>query len=123
MRRVVQVQGLLRLEGPLLVIEWSGSVKWTEIRGPEVQNRSEAIAATRREIPVEKLADVSVRGWWRLRFELRARDLAVLDGVPTAAHGRASFRIPRAERAAAQSLAANLTDEIANAELRAAEGA
>jgi hypothetical protein len=121
-RRVVRVQGLVRLEGTVLVIEWSGAVDWTEVRGPEVLSRTEAVTATRREIPVERLVEVAVRGWWRPRFEVRAADLSALEGVPTADHGRLSLRLPRAERQAAQALAANLRDEIAEAALRAAEG-
>jgi hypothetical protein len=121
-RRVVRLQGLVRLEGAVLVIEWSGAVDWTEVRGPEVLARTEAVTATRREIPVERLVDVAVRGWWRPRFELRASDLPTLEGIPTADHGRLSLRFPRAERQAAESLAANLRDEMADAALRAAEG-
>jgi hypothetical protein len=123
-RRVARVQGLIRLEGATLVIEWAGAIEWTEVRGPEVVlAKTETLAATRREIAVERLADVTVRGWWRPRFELRAADLTALDGVPTADHGRLSVRIPRAERGTAQALVANLRDEMADAALRAAEGA
>jgi hypothetical protein len=121
-RRVSRLQGLIRLEGASLVIEWSGAVEWTEVRGPEVLTRSETVAATRREIPAERLADVTVRGWLRPRFELRAADLAAFEGVPTAENGRLSVRIPRAERRDALALAADLRDEMADAALRAAEG-
>jgi hypothetical protein len=121
-RRVSRLRGLVRLEGPTLVIEWSGAVERTQVRGPEVRTTTEAIPATRREIPVERLVDVSVSGWWRPRFEVRAADLAALEGVPTADNGRASLRIARAERPAALSLVVSLREAMADAALRAAEG-
>jgi hypothetical protein len=120
-RRIVRLQGLVRLEGTALVVEWSGAVEWTQVRGPEVVAKSETVAATRREIPVDRLVDVLVRGWWRPRLEVRTADLAALEGVPTAEHGRLTLRIPRRERQAAQALVANLKDEMADAALRAAE--
>jgi hypothetical protein len=121
-RRAARLRGLVRLENAALVIEWSGAIEWTEVRGPEVETRTEAVPATRREIPVGRLADVSVRGWWRPRFELRAADLETLNGVPTAENGRLSLPIPRAERRMADELVLNLRDEMADAALRAAEG-
>jgi hypothetical protein len=121
-RRAARLRGLVRLENAALVIEWSGAIEWTEVRGPEVQTRTEAVPATRREIPVGRLADVSVRGWWRPRFELRAVDLEALNGVPSAENGYLSLRIPRAERRVADELVLNLRDEMADAALRAAEG-
>jgi len=121
-RRAARLQGLIRLENATLVIEWSGTIEWTEVRGPEVETRTEAVPATRREIPVGRLADVSVGGWWRPRFELRATDLEALNGVPAAENGRWSLRISRAERRMANELVLNLRDEMADAALRAAEG-
>jgi hypothetical protein len=121
-RRAARLRGLVRLENAALVIEWSGAIEWTEVRGPEVEARTEAVPATRREIPVGRLAEVSVRGWWRPRFEFRVGDLEALNGVPAAENGRLSLRIPRAERRAANALVLNLRDEMADAALRAAEG-
>ena len=121
-RQTARLRGLVRLEHSTLVIEWSGAIEWAEVRGPEVATRTEAVPATRREIPVGRLADVAVRGWWRPRFELRAADLEALNGVPAAENGRLSLRIPRAERRMADELVLNLRDEMADAALRAAEG-
>jgi hypothetical protein len=120
--RASRLRGLVRLENSVLVIEWAGAIEWLEVRGPEVETRTEEVPTTRREIPVGRLADVAVRGWWRPRFELRAADLETLSGVPAAENGRLSLRIPRAERRMANELVLNLRDEMADAALRAAEG-
>lgn len=121
-RRTARLDGLLRLAGSTLVIEWSGAVEVAEVRGPEVETRVEAVPTTRREIPVERLSEVALRGWWRPCLEIRVTDLAALEGVPAAASGRLSLRIPRAERRAAQLFVVSLKDEMADAALRAVGG-
>jgi hypothetical protein len=122
-RRAGRLEGLLHLSESGLVLEWSGSVEVVQVSGPEVRTRVEAVPATRREIPFERLADVALRGWWRPWLEVRTADLEALEGVPAAASGKLSVRLRRADRRAAQHLVVGVRDGIADAALRAAEGA
>jgi hypothetical protein len=121
-RGTTRLEGLLRLSESGLVIEWSGSMEVVRVRGPEVQTRVESVPATRREIPFGRLADVAVRGWWRPWLDIRTADLEALDGVPSAASGRVSLRLRRADRLAAQHFAVEVRDGMADAALQAAEG-
>jgi hypothetical protein len=120
-RRSGRLDGLLHLSESGIIIEWSGSLEVVQISGPEVRTRVEAVPATRREIPFERLADVTVRGWWRPLLDVRTADLEALDGVPTAASGKLSLRLRRADRRAAQHFVVNVRDGMADAALRAAE--
>jgi hypothetical protein len=116
------LRGLLHLTAAGLVIEWSGTKEVVEVRGPEVRTRVESVPATRHEVPYSRLADVTVRGWWRAWLDIRTADLAALEGVPTADAGRVSLRLRRADRRAAQDFVVNIRDGMADAALRAAEG-
>lgn len=121
--RAARLHGLVHLSGSNLVIEWAGIAEVIEAHGPEMHRRMEPIPATRREIPVTRLAEIEVRGRWRPRLEIRGADLDALEGVPTASRGRVALRIPRGERLVARHLAVNVRSEMADQALRAAEDA
>jgi hypothetical protein len=118
-----RLQGLVRLDGPALRLEWSGTVSRVEVRGPEVHSEVEQIPITRLEIPVGRLAGFTVGGWLRPRVELRATELETLDGVPTAHLGHVRLWIPRREIATARRLAADVEIAMADEALRLAEEA
>jgi hypothetical protein len=117
-----RLQGLVRLAGTNVCLEWSGVVEHEEVRGPEVHTRKDEVPITRVEVPASRVAAFSVRGRLRPRIELQVTDLAALAAVPTAHQGRVRLWIARADRAAAHALAVSVEMALADEAMRAAEG-
>jgi len=116
-----QVHGVARLDGGALVLQWSGERYITEIKGPEVSERVEALPVTTLRIPGAGLGLIERRGRWRPRVEVVVTDLALLEGVPGAARGRLALVIARRDTALADEFISNVRVVMADAAIAAAE--
>ncbi len=116
-----RVHGVAGLEGGALVLQWSGEQRITEVKGPEVSERVEALPVRTLRIPGARLGHVERRGWWRSRVELVVTDLALVEGVPGAARGRLALRIAWRDRGLADEFISNVRVLMADAAIAAAE--
>jgi hypothetical protein len=106
-------QGLLRLEGNELTIEWSGEALVQEVGAHTVRDDRLPLPTEQILVPVSQLYGARLEGgWWRPRLRLQARQLAVLSVVPSEEHGAVEFWYARADRDAAVALASALTAGI-----------
>jgi hypothetical protein len=121
--KVFQIRGIARLEGDRLTLEWSGSIEIVDIDGGSVRNLRQSVPAQRLVLPVTRIAHVEARGrWWKPFIEIRTTGIGPLELVPTAAGGRVYLRIVRRDWIAARDLVSHIQLEMADAELREAEG-
>jgi hypothetical protein len=116
-----RVEGLLRLAGPSLTIEWSQTTEVTEV-GWSVETRRETRPPELVRLPLTHLAEIELRDrWWRPRLELRATAITALTSIPGAAGGRLVLHLDRRDRATAAELVANVRLALAELALEAAE--
>jgi hypothetical protein len=100
--------GRLRLDPPVLHIEWSGTAAIDDVSGFGVRSETIALPSETLSVPLDCLYAAKLQGgWWRPRLILIANELTGLAIVPSEEGGRVSFWLARADRrAAAQLLAA-----------------
>lgn len=115
-----RLEGLLHLKEQLVSLEWTGTRKTEYVGLTGVGTEHDHLPVEWIEIPVAWITEVRVRGgWWRPRFELRARRLDAFEGVPAARAGTLSVKIARRDRGLAADMAAAI--EMARADLALAE--
>jgi hypothetical protein len=116
-----RVEGLLRLAGSSLTIEWSQTTEVTEV-GWSVETNRETLPPEFVRLPLAHLAEIELHDrWWWPRLELRTTALSALASVPGAAGGRLLLRLARRDRAIAAELVANVRLAQAEQALEAAE--
>lgn len=118
-----RVEGLLHCIGDTLTFEWAGSRTRELVSLGQVKEEEEAIPLAMRDVPVSWIARASLKGWLRLRLELRARRLDAFDGIPGARHGTLTLRLKRRDRDLAREIVSALEMARADAALAAAESA
>ncbi len=97
--------GLMRFDGEVLQIEWSGTAATDEVEGAAVRSEILALPAEAVAIPLERLRTVKLAGgWWRPRLEITGNDMAALAEVPSEEGGRVRFWLRRGDRALAAEL-------------------
>lgn len=102
----VRVEGLLRVEGASLRVEWRivRHVEQVSLTSIDVNDESTPIESI--DIPIDEIADARLTGgWWAPRLRMRARKLDAFDGVPGAGPGTIMLRIARRDRRLATTLA------------------
>jgi hypothetical protein len=98
-------RGLMRFDGDLLHLEWSGTAATDEVEGASVRSDVVALPAESVAIPLERLRTVKLAGgWWRPRLEITGNDMAALAEVPSEEGGRVRFWLRRGDRALAAEL-------------------
>jgi hypothetical protein len=116
-----RVEGLLRLVGSSLTIEWSQTTEVTEV-GWNVETTRETRPPELVRLPLADLAEVELRDrWWRPCLELRATAISALAPIPGAVGGRLVLNLARRDRAIAMELVANIRLALADLALEAAE--
>ena len=112
---LAESNGLLRLEGDALVLEFETKDSVLEVlkSGPK-QHRISLM-----EIEACRWK----RGWFGGKLEVTTRNLGVLGGIPGAAQGRVLLQVSRQDRDAAFALASSVELILAHTVLRAAEDA
>jgi hypothetical protein len=116
-----RVEGLLRLAGTCLTIEWSQTTEVTEV-GWNVETTRKTAPPELVRLPLAHLAEVELRDrWWQPRLELRATAIAALAAIPGAAGGHLVLHLARRDRAIAAELVANVRLALAELALEAAE--
>jgi hypothetical protein len=121
--KVFQVRGVARWEGDRLTLEWSGSVEVVDIQAGNVRTMRQSVPSQRLVLPASRIAHIEARGrWWKPYVELRTTGIGPLELVPTASGGRVYLRIQRRDWSAARELVSHVQLEMADAELREAEG-
>lgn len=116
-----RVEGLLRLAGSWLTIEWSQTTEVTEV-GWNVETTRETWPPELVRLPLAHLAEIELRDrWWRPRLELRTTAITALASIPGAAGGRLVLHLARRDRATAAELVANARLALAELALEAAE--
>lgn len=100
--------GIAKLDGNQLILEFAGEKLVDQVKGAEVKSWSETVEVRQVVLPVGKVGRIEVKGWLRVRIELWATDLGLLDSVPGANQGRITLRIARRDRLEAQELAATV---------------
>lgn len=118
-----RVEGLLHFIGDTLTFEWAGSRTRELVSLGQVKEEEEAIPLAMREVPVNWIASIALKGWLRLRLELRGRRMDAFDGIPGAKFGTLSLRIRRRDRELAREIVSALEMARADAALAAAESA
>jgi len=102
-----RVEGLLHLDGSTVALEWAGTRKTEWVALGRVTDEVDRSPLARVELPASAIAGARVHGgWWAPRLELRARSLAVFDGIPGARPGVLRLRISRRDREHASAMAA-----------------
>jgi hypothetical protein len=121
--KVFQLRGIARLDGDRLMLEWSGSLEIVDINAGSVRNLRQSVPAQRLVLPVARIAHIEARRrWWKPYIELRTTGIGPLELVPTASGGRVHLQIVRRDWSAARDLVSQIQLEMADAELREAEG-
>ena len=116
-----RVEGLLRLVGSCLTIEWSQTTEVTEV-GWNVETKRETRPPELLRLPLARLAEIELHDrWWRPRIELRTTAITALESIPGAAGGRLVLHVARRDRAVAAELVANARLALAELALEAAE--
>ena len=116
-----RVEGLLRLAGTCLTIEWSQTTEVTEVSW-NVETTRETRPPELVRLPLARIADIELHDrWWRPRIELRATAITALGSIPGAAGGRLVLHVARRDRAVAAELVANARLALAELALEAAE--
>jgi len=109
-------QGLIRLDGAWLHLEWKGSAQVEAVGGLSVRQETLPLPLEQLRIPLDRIRAVQFRGgWWRPRLEVQANDFETLGIVPSEEGGVVQLWIPRGERAQAQALAEAVTQAIRSA--------
>jgi hypothetical protein len=109
-----QFHGLLRFEGTIVRLEWTGTAAIDEVTGLEVRSRTVTLPEEGLEVAVADLRRAEARGgWWRPRLELAARHIDTLRSVPGEERGEVRLWVARRDRHAARHLATVLTAAIA----------
>ncbi len=130
-RTTERVDGLLRLDGESLVIQWRVA-RETQRYGPETRTDQDLEPVREATIPLAALAGAEVRagGWWGLagaRIVLTAADLRAFEEVAGATGLRLDhpatlvLAIRRADRLAAREFAADVNLGVAERALGGAE--
>ena len=110
--------GLLRLDGPLLTIEWGGVAQVQNVGALSVRDERMALPDESITLPVTSLYPATVEGgWWRPRLRLRARAQGALAIVPSEDLGTVACWDARSDRPAALDLANALRAAIASTPL------
>ncbi|MGE0353227.1 MAG: hypothetical protein AB7I33_16845 [Gemmatimonadales bacterium] len=91
-----RIEGLLHLEGDMLVFEWSGVRKEDRAGVGGVKSVQEELPHEVQNVPVEWISEVTMGGIWVLpSLILRARRLDAFEGVPSARPGYLRLRLRR----------------------------
>ncbi len=97
--------GLMRFDGALLHIEWTGTAHTDEVEGVSVRSDVMALPRESTSIPLGRLQSVRLAGgWWRPRLELTGNDMTALAEVPSEEAGTVRFWIRHRDRGLAGTL-------------------
>jgi hypothetical protein len=106
--------GVMRLEGALLVIEWQGAAQVQDVGALSVRDDRLALPDERLTVPASDLYRATLAGgWWRPRLTLQAKAQRALAIVPSEDHGTVHFWYARRDRAPAIAMEAALSAAIA----------
>lgn len=117
------LHGVARVEGPYLILEWSGNKKFIENRGIQVKLWTEPVPISCVSIPVSRLLHTQVHGrFFRVRLELQVSDLTTLASFPGEKQGQVTLWLKRKDRNSAKDLVNTIQFEAAELLLQEAEG-
>lgn len=95
----IKLEGLLSLLDDVITLEWTATRQIESVSLSGIRDEVDESPVGRCDIPASAILEARLRGgWWSPRVELRARSLAVFEGIPTAKHGVAKLRIRRNDR-------------------------
>jgi hypothetical protein len=105
--------GQLRLEGPLLHIEWVGTMRIKTVAAFNVQDETEGLPNEALDLGATQLHSARLLGRWHPRIVVSERQIGALGLVPSESQGEVAFWVARQDRGAAKRFARALTEAIA----------
>lgn len=112
------IRGLLRLEGDDVVLQFrvlDHVLDFTGLRGGTGES-TEAGEAQEIRVPLSRLGDVRMRGWWWGKLTLTSTDLTTFEDLGSH-DGRVTLTIPRRMKADAADFATALAFKLSDLEL------
>lgn len=117
-----RIEGLLHLEGAMLILEWSGVRKEDRAGAGGIKSVQEELPHEVQNVPVEWISEVTMGGIWVLpSLILRARRLDAFEGVPSARPGYLRLRLRRRDVDCARAMLRAIRDARARDELEATD--
>ena len=109
-----RLSGLLRLADQGVILEWTGTRTTQQVSLDKIGTDVDQLPLECFELPFGRIAGAWViGGWWRPRFELRARQDEDLNGVPSTRGVTLSLRIHRRDRGLAHAIASEIAARVA----------
>lgn len=109
-----RLTGWLRLSDQSVTMEWAGTRTTEQVSLDNIGTDVDQLPLEGFELPFGRIAGAwVVGGWWRPRFELRARGSDDLDGVPSTRGVTLALRIHRRDRGLARAIASVIEARVA----------
>ena len=116
-KAVYRLQGLLRLEGSSLRLEWSGTKKLLTSSFVNLV-RTEIIPLTHLNLPIDALKEIEVHGWLWPRIEIEVLHLEKLTSFPSPHLGKIVLQCHRKDWKTIRYFVAHLQLEMVNHSLQ-----
>jgi hypothetical protein len=112
-RTSFRFHGQLRLEGPLLHIEWVGTMRIKTVEAFNVRDETEGLPNEALDLWVTQLHSAKLQGRWHPRVVVAERQIGALGLVPSESQGEVVFWVSRQDRGVAKRFVRALTKAIA----------